>query len=198
MGFFDDERIFVAVDGWVDAEGEKVLMIGCHDAGCDDGAVGDRVADVDRVRGEDSCCTDFVVDGGVLAEVEDEDVFVVAYCDDCLEDQDSGSCHYGVAGTEVGMFPEDAVVDFVAAYDVGKFDWVAGSVVMPSIEVLDLAETVTTEFEVVGIDAGTVATEVKCSFSGVRSSTITIRHEHLGEREAVEHASIVISHIVKG
>jgi hypothetical protein len=38
----------------VDAEGEEVLIVGCHDAGSDDGAVGDGVADVDGVGGKDA------------------------------------------------------------------------------------------------------------------------------------------------
>jgi hypothetical protein len=40
MGFFDNEGVLVAIDGGVDAEGEEVLMVGCHDTGSDDGAVG--------------------------------------------------------------------------------------------------------------------------------------------------------------
>jgi hypothetical protein len=48
-------------------------------------------------------------------ELGGEDVFVVSNGDDGLEDKNTGSCYSSVAGVVVGMFPEDAAVDFVAA-----------------------------------------------------------------------------------
>jgi hypothetical protein len=62
------------------------------------------------------------VDGGVLAEVEGEDAFVVTNNDDHLQYQDSGSCGHGVLSAEVGIFPQNPVVDFVAANDIGQLD----------------------------------------------------------------------------
>ena len=171
----------MAVDGGVDAEGEEVLMVGCHDAESDDGAVGDGVADVDGVGGKDACWADFVVDGGVLVEVEGEDAFVVADGDDRLQYQDSGSCDYGVLSAEAGMFLQNPVVDFVAANDIGQLDWIASTVVVPAIEILDMTERVTAKFQVIGIDASAIAAEVECSFARVRSPTVSVRHEHFGK-----------------
>ena len=41
------------------------------------------------------------------------------------------------------MFPEDSVVDFVAAYDVWEDDWVAIDVVVIAVEIFDMAQTIT-------------------------------------------------------
>jgi len=55
--------------------------------------------------------------------------------DDGLEDKNAGSCYSSVVGAVVGMFPEDAVVDFVAADYVWKLEWVSRAGVMPTVEI---------------------------------------------------------------
>jgi hypothetical protein len=121
------------------------------------------------------------VDRGVLAEVEGEDAFVVADIDDRLQYQDSGSCDYGVLSTQAGMFLQNPVVDFVAANDIGQLDWIASTVVVPAIKILDMTETVTAKLQVIGIDASTIAAEAECSLPRVRSPTVSVRHEHFGK-----------------
>ena len=67
-------------------------------------------------------------------ELEGENVFVVSNGDDGLEDKNAGSCYSSVAGAVVGMFPEDAVVDFVAADYAWELEWVSRASVMPTVE----------------------------------------------------------------
>lgn len=74
----------MAVEGRVNAQTEHVLMVGGEHAGSDDGAVGHAIADVDGSRGQYPRGSDLVVDGCVLAKVEEENVLVVAGRDDGL------------------------------------------------------------------------------------------------------------------
>ena len=68
-------------------------------------------------------------------ELGGEDVFVVSNGDDGLEDKNAGSCYSSVAGALVGMFPEDAAVDFVAADYVWELEWISRAGVMPTAEI---------------------------------------------------------------
>ena len=87
--------------------------------------------------GEDSSGADLVEDRYILTEVEGEDVLVVADRDDCLQDKDSRSCYHCMSSAEVGVLPEDSIVLFVAADNVGQLHWLAGTCVVPSVKVLD-------------------------------------------------------------
>lgn len=82
---------------------------------------------------------DFVVYRSILTEVDSEDVLVIAHSDDSLEHKDTRSCYHGILCSEVGVFPQDAVVLFVAANNVWQFDRLAFGVVVPCIEVFDSA-----------------------------------------------------------
>ena len=87
--------------------------------------------------GEDSGCADYEGERGVLGEVEGEDVLVVGDSDDGLQDEDAGASYDGILRAEVGVFPEDAVVLFVAADYVWEFDGRAIGVIVPCVEVFD-------------------------------------------------------------
>ena len=89
--------------------------------------------------GKNPSSPDFVVYGSILTEVESENVLVIAHSDNSLEHKDTRSCHYGILCSKVGVFPQDAVVLFVAAYNVRQFDRLAFGVVVPCIEVFDSA-----------------------------------------------------------
>lgn len=68
-------------------------------------------------------------------ELGGEDVFVVSNGNDGLEDKNAGPCYSSVASAVVGMFPEDAVVYFVAADYVWELEWVSRAGVMPTVEI---------------------------------------------------------------
>lgn len=133
----------MAVDGGIDSEGEEVLVVGGHDSRGDEGSVGNGLVEVDRGCGEDARGADFVVDGGVLGELEGEDVLVVADGDYGLKDEDPGSGYDGVAGAVVGVFPEDPVVYLVAADHVGEDYRITCSGVVVAVEILNVAQAVT-------------------------------------------------------
>lgn len=118
--FFDEEGVGVAVEGGVDAQAEEVLVVWRQNARSDFSTIWQilGVFETSGRCGENACGADFVVDGGVLAEVEGEDVLVVGNGDDGLENQDSGASYDGILRSEVGVFPQDAVVLLVAAHDV--------------------------------------------------------------------------------
>jgi hypothetical protein len=137
--FLDHERVGVAVDCWIYAQAEQMLVIWSEDSGCDTCAVRGGLGRVGLGwrGGEDPGCADFKVERGVLDEVEGEDVLVVRHGYDGLQNEDAGSCYDGVLRAEVGVLPKDAIILFVAADYVGEFDWRAFGVVVPGVEVLD-------------------------------------------------------------
>ena len=79
-----------------------------------------------------------------MVELEGKDVFVVSNSDDGLEDRNTGSCYSSVAGTVVGMFPEDTVIDFVAADYVWELEWVSRAGVMPTVEISYMYQAIAT------------------------------------------------------
>lgn len=111
------------------------------------------------------------------------------------------------------LLPQDAIVDLVAAYPIRQLDRVTGHGVMVSIKVLDMTQAVApqklsersptvtpnglTKLEVVGIDPSAIAAQVEGALPRIRSSTVTIRNDHLGERKPVEHASAIVSNVAK-
>lgn len=114
------------------------------------------------------------------------------------------------------MFPENSVVDFVAAYDVWEDDWISVNVVVVSVEVFDVTQTVAalilllardirisewwdpTEFEIIGIYTCTVTPQIKGSLARIRRSTISIRNEHLRKSQTIKQTSTIISNIMQG
>ena len=80
---------------------------------------------VDGLRAEDACCADFVCQFADLVEDVGEDVFVVANCNDGLEDEFAIAGYCSAAGAVVGVFPADATVLFVDADTVFEWDWIA-------------------------------------------------------------------------
>jgi hypothetical protein len=116
------------------------LVVGCEDARGDYGAVRAGVAEfdgwVERMPVARTSC--------VLVELGGEDVFVVSNGDDGLEDKNAGSCYSNVVGAVVGMFPEDVVVDFVAADYVWELEWVSRAGVMPAVEISYMPQAVAT------------------------------------------------------
>ena len=157
VGFVVDEAVGVAVEHGVDAEGEDVLVVDGQDARVHDGAEGDTdfvELVIERRGGEDAGGADFVRDFAGLVEHEGQDVLVVADGDDGLEHEFAVAGYSGAAGAVVRVFPADAAVLFVdadAVLDGRRDTLVVGD---HGGEVLDVAETVAAQLEVVCHCAG--------------------------------------------
>ena len=197
MAFLVDEAISVAVDGRVDAEGEDVLVVCCQHARVNDGAPGDRNTRVDGLGADDTGGADLVGEFAGLVEHEGEDVLVVRDGDDGLDDELAVAGDGGAAGAIVRMFPADAVVLFVDADDVFHGHGVAGWIGKDGAKVVDGAQAVATEFEVVGHDAGAGVAEVESGFFVKGRPGVGIRDIHVGEGEAVKKASAVVTDLSK-
>lgn len=102
--------ILLSVDGWIDAYGEDVLMVLCHDAWIDDIPVvaGFTWINVDTAHNASS--PGFNIDATGLVELVVEDVFVVGQRDDELDDKLTISCNDSSTCTPIGMLPSDAVI----------------------------------------------------------------------------------------
>lgn len=84
-GFFGINGVLVAVDGGVEADREKVLVVLGEGAGGDDVAPGRSFGSVDVDDGDDAGGADFDGEAGGLVESVGEDVFVVGEGDDELD-----------------------------------------------------------------------------------------------------------------
>jgi hypothetical protein len=58
-------------------------------------------------------------------------------------------------------------------------------------------ETVTTKLKVVSIDPSPIIPQIKSCFARIRCPRITIRHEHLRQRQTIKQAPLVITDIVQ-
>lgn len=132
-----------------------------------------------------------------MVEDEGEDVLVVRDGDDGLDDELAVAHDGGAAGAVVGVFPPDAVVLLVDADDVVHWEGVAGGVVQDRADVVDGAEAVASEFEVVGHDARAGVAEVEGGFLVVGVPGVGVGDVHVGERESVEEGAVVVVDVVE-
>ncbi len=110
VNFVVDEAVGVAVDGWVDAEREDVLVVDGEDARVDDGSPWHFDAFVNGLSADDAGRSDLVGQLACLIEHESHDVFIISNCDDGLDDEFPTSSNSCSASSVVGMFPADASV----------------------------------------------------------------------------------------
>ena len=168
------DRVLMPVNSRIDAQREHVLVERGHDARPDIRAPGHRlpVFVVEGDGGEDAGCTDLELDVSCLVEDEREYVFVVRYCADHLHDQLPVPHDGGGAGAVVCVLVLEAVVLLVHADDVLELDRCPLGVGAVAIEVLDVAETVAAEGELVGCDAESDVADIKCLLAMVRSAGV--------------------------
>jgi hypothetical protein len=69
--------------------------------------------------------------------MESENVLVITDGDDGLEHKNARPGYNSVLCAEVSVFPQDAVILFVTADNIGQFDRLAFRIVVPCVEVLD-------------------------------------------------------------
>ena len=110
MRFFLDHSVEMAIDGWIDAESEDVLMVLGQHARTDYVAVIAGLASIDVDRADNTSGTCLNVDATRLIELVGENVLVVGQCDDELHYQLAAACDYRPSSSPVGVFPADAVV----------------------------------------------------------------------------------------
>lgn len=125
----------------VHPQAEEVLVIGCQNSRSYPSAIWHIVLWIDFRwhRRKNPSSPNLVVYRSILTEVESEDVLVITHGDDGLEHKDTRSCYHSILCSKVGVLPQDAVVLFVAAYNVWQFDRLAVGIVVPCIEVFDSA-----------------------------------------------------------
>jgi len=133
---FLNHGIFWALDSWVDAHTEDVLMVLCQSARADNIPpwAGSTWVDWDRANNARSSC----LNGNPtsLVEMIRKDVFVVGESDDELYNQFPVASDDSTVCAIVCMFPQDTVVDFVHANNIFRDDSLAGGVVHDPIKVL--------------------------------------------------------------
>ena len=182
----------------INAHIKQMLMIRRHDTIRHTGTPGHFGVLANRLRGKDTRCASLEGDFAGLVKVPHKDILVVRDGDDSLQDELALADDSGLARAVVGVFPLDAVVDFVGADGVRSGRRRAIRAHDAAVEVLDHAETVTAELEVVGCDACTDVAEIEGALAVDGVAGVAVGHEHLGEREAVEGAAAVEGEIVQG
>jgi hypothetical protein len=192
-----DGGISVSVDGRVDAEGEDVLMRWGHDTRSDHDSVRNIVLDtlLHGYDGHDTSGTSLKVDRTSRIEDPAEDVFVIGDGHDRLDDEFAGTNDFGTSVTEIGVLPTNTSIDFVHANCVLHLDRLTLLIVDPSVKVLDDAEAIASESEIVGGGTGSAFTEIVRRLAMVRRSRIAVRDSHLSESQAVKDGSAVVADI---
>jgi hypothetical protein len=87
-----------------------MLMIGSQNTGRDDISIIAGFSGINQAGGKDTRCSSLELDGTVLMEDPGEDVFVVADCDDALEDECTSSSYYSYVCSPVSVFPSDSSI----------------------------------------------------------------------------------------
>jgi hypothetical protein len=165
QGFFVDDGVLMAVDGWVDPQAEAMLMVLREHAGTDDVAPVGCLACVDVNNGDNTSSARFHNDAACLVEFEGEHVFVVGKRDDELNDEFAAASHNSAPGSPVRVLPVDPVVLFVDADDVWCLLASAVRADDHAVEIFDHAEAVTAELEVIGAVPETAVAEVEGLFA---------------------------------
>lgn len=150
LAVFVDDGVLVPIDGWIDSQAENVLVVRGHDSGCYDVTVRRHLPLVDVARRQAAGRAGLEVDSTRLVELPDPDVLVVGHGADGLQDEVARSNDTGVIGPVVGVLPKKPIVDFVHAYDVLHLLGFSSGSRHDRIEVLDQAETVAPQVELVG------------------------------------------------
>lgn len=179
VGFVVDQTIRVAFQHGVDTKREDVLMMRGKNAGVDDGTPRNAEVLVDWLCGENASSTNLIHDLSSLVELKSEDVLVVGNSDDALDDKLTVSCNGSSASSVVCVLPEDAIILFVNADSVGHGLRFALVIRELAGEVVDRAETITAQLEIVGCEASASISEVESRLLVEWVAGICIRDVHV-------------------
>lgn len=112
------DSVFCAVDRWIHAHAENMLMVLCQRARTDDISPVTGLSGVDVDDRYNTRCSGFNSDACSLVELVVEDVLIVRKCDDELDNQFATTSYHSAACAPVGVFPVNTVVLFVKTDDV--------------------------------------------------------------------------------
>lgn len=152
---------------------------------------------VNRLCRQNTGGADFVDDFTGLVEHECQDIFVVGHGDDGLQDQLARSHHGRTTGAIVGVLPANPAVLLVDADAV--LEWNGRTLVVgdDGTQVLNVAQAITAQFEIVGHGASTGIAEVECRLLVVRVTGVAVGNVHIREGQAVKQGARVVSDIVE-
>ena len=139
VDFVVDEAVGVAVNCWIDAEREDVLMVDGEDTGVDDCSPRDFDAFVNGLSADDAGCSDLVGQLACLIEHKGHDVFIVGDRDDGLDDQLPASNNCCSARSVVGVLPTNAGVLLMHADYVFHGHWFSLGGCQDSAQIVDRA-----------------------------------------------------------
>ncbi len=179
VGFFVDEAVTMAINGRVDAQGEDVLVVSGKDARVDNGAPGDGDAWVNGLGVEDAGGADFVDELAGLIEHKGHDIFVVRDSDNGLDDEFAVAYYSSTTGVVVGVLPTYARILLMNAHDVFHWQGFAMFIVQDCVQIVDGAEAVTTELEIISRNASAHIAEVEGCFSVEWGPRISVWNVHV-------------------
>lgn len=179
VGFFVDEAVRMAINGGIDAQGENMLVVSGEDARMDNGAPGDGDAGINGLSAEDAGGADFIDELAGLVEHEGHDIFVIRDGDDGLDDEFAVAYYSCTAGVVVGVLPPYAGILFVDANDVFHWQRLAIVIVQDCVQIVDGAETVTTELKIVSHNASANIAKVEGCFSVEWGPRISVWNVHV-------------------
>ena len=189
----------MSINGRVDAEGEQVLVVRSSNTTADVG--GPRhaltVLVVDGSGAENTSSADLELNTSGLVKNPSKDVLVVGDGADHLDNELAVTDNGGDIVAVVGVLVEDAAILLMEANDVLQLDSATLGVSPVSVEVLNVAQAVAAEAQLVGSDTEADITNIESLLAVVGHTGIAVWHSHLREGETVEHITVVIGNIIQ-
>ncbi|RDL38691.1 uncharacterized protein BP5553_03031 [Venustampulla echinocandica] len=194
-----DDGVREAVHGRVDAHGEEVLVVRRRHAGPDVSRPRHLapVRVVDGDRGQDARGPHLQLEAARLVEHPREDIFVVGQRAHHLRHQLPVPHHGRLVVAVVGVLVQDAGVLLVEADDILQLDRVAARVGAVAIEVLDVAETIAAQAELVRRDTQPNIAHVKRLLPVERLARVSIGNRHFRDGQSIENVAPVVRHVVQ-
>ena len=168
------DGVLKSINSRVNPQGEHMLVEGSHNTRTDVGTPRDGLAVlvVEWDGGKNASSPDFQFDiGGLIKDVV-EDVLIVGYSANHLQNQLAVAHNGSSTGPIVSVLVLQTVILFVHANHVLQLQWVAFRVVAVAIKILDMAETVTSKSQLIGIHTKTSVADIKRLLAVVGGSGI--------------------------
>lgn len=169
-----NDSIVVAIYSGVHTHAEYVLMICGHDAWSDVGPPWNHgaVFIVDGHGGENASCTNLEFDATGLVKNPSEDVFIIGYGANHLDDELAVANYRGGVGAVVCVFMEQAGILLMETDDILQQNWITFGICPVPIEILDVTKAIAAKGQLVGGISKANIADIESLFSMIRSTRV--------------------------
>lgn len=121
----------------------------------------------------------------------------MTYLKDQLEYQLARASDLGLASSDVDLLPSNPSVLLMDADGIGHDDWVSCRRARESVDVVDDAEAVAAELEVVGVLSSAALAKVVGTLAVDGRARVTVRNGHLRGRQTIKDGAAFVHDVAK-